>query len=223
MDHPPVPADGFAFEQVPFGHPLWILFSSGTTGLPKAITHSHGGILIEQLKLQTLNMDLRAGDRMFFYTTAGWMMWNFLVSSLLLGVRPLLYDGHPGYPRPDVLWEMAEDAGVTFFGASPAYVDLMARAGLVPGEKYDLSALTGDHARGLAGVRGVRRLVLPQRQARPMAARGQRRHRRLQRVHRRRAHAAGLRRRAPGAQPRRGRVRVQRPRASRSPGRSARW
>jgi acetoacetyl-CoA synthetase len=143
MDHSPVPAAGFGFEQVPFGHPLWILFSSGTTGLPKAITHSHGGILIEQLKLQTLNMDLRAGDRMFFYTTAGWMMWNFLVSSLLLGVRPLLYDGHPGYPRPGVLWEMAEAAQVTFFGASPAYADLLAKAGLVPAERYDLSALTG--------------------------------------------------------------------------------
>jgi acetoacetyl-CoA synthetase len=143
MDHPSVPAAGFEFEQVPFSHPLWILFSSGTTGLPKAITHSHGGILLEQLKLQTFNMDLRAGDRMFFYTTAGWMMWNFLVSSLLLGVRPLLYDGHPGYPRPDVLWEMAEAAGVTFFGASPAYVDLLAKAGLVPGQKYDLSALAG--------------------------------------------------------------------------------
>jgi acetoacetyl-CoA synthetase len=141
MDHPPVPAAGFEFEQVPFGHPLWILFSSGTTGLPKAITHSHGGILVEQLKLQTLNMDLRAGDRLFFYTTAGWMMWNFLVSSLLLGVRPLLYDGHPGYPRPDVLWEMAQNASVTMFGASPAYVDLLSKAGLVPGDKYDLSAL----------------------------------------------------------------------------------
>jgi len=142
MDHPPVPSAGFRFEQVPFGHPLWILFSSGTTGLPKAITHSHGGILIEQLKLQTFNMDLRPGDRLFFYTTTGWMMWNFLVSSLLLGVRPLLYDGHPGYPRPDVLWEMAQNAGVTLFGASPAYVDLLARAGLVPAEKYDLPALT---------------------------------------------------------------------------------
>ncbi len=142
MDHPPVPAAGFCFEQVPFGHPLWILFSSGTTGLPKALTHSHGGILIEQLKHLTLHNDLRAGDRMFFYTTAGWMMWNFLVSSLLLGVRPLLYDGHPGYPRPDVLWEMAQHARVNFFGASPAYVDLMSRAGLVPGEKFDLSALS---------------------------------------------------------------------------------
>jgi acetoacetyl-CoA synthetase len=142
MDHPPVPAAGFRFEQVPFGHPLWILFSSGTTGLPKALAHSHGGILIEQLKHLTFHNDLRAGDRMFFYTTAGWMMWNFLVSSLLLGVRPLLYDGHPGYPRPDVLWEMAQNARVNFFGASPAYVDLMSRAGLVPGDKYDLSALS---------------------------------------------------------------------------------
>ncbi len=141
MDHEPVPAGRFSFEQVPFGHPLWILFSSGTTGLPKAITHSHGGILIEQLKLQTLHMDLRPGDRMFFYTTSGWMMWNFLVSSLLVGVQPLLYDGHPGYPQPDVLWEMAQNAGVTFFGASPAYADLMAKARLVPADRYDLAAL----------------------------------------------------------------------------------
>src|SRR5260370_16964339 len=113
MDHPPVPAAEFAFEQVPFGHPLWILFSSGTTGLPKAITHSHGGILIEQLKLQTLHMDLRPGDRLFFYTTTGWMMWNFLVSSLLLGVRPLLYDGHPPYPHPALLSEIPHTPRVT--------------------------------------------------------------------------------------------------------------
>ena len=165
MDHPAVPAAEFEFEQVPFGHPLWILFSSGTTGLPKAITHSHGGILIEQLKLQTFNMDLRPADRLFFYTTAGWMMWNFLVSSLLLGVRPLLYDGNPAYPDPGVLWEMAQNARVTMFGASPAYVDLLSKAGLVPAEKYDLSALDSRHAGRLPGVGAVRRLVLPQRQA----------------------------------------------------------
>jgi len=141
MDHRPVPAAEFEFEQVPFGHPLWILFSSGTTGLPKAIAHGHGGILIEQLKLQTLNMDLRPGDRLFFHTTTGWMMWNFLVSSLLLGVRPLLYDGNPAYPGPGVLWEMAQNARVTMFGASPAYVDMLSRAGVVPGDRYDLSAL----------------------------------------------------------------------------------
>jgi acetoacetyl-CoA synthetase len=141
LSHPAVPASEFAFEQVSFGHPLWILFSSGTTGLPKAITHGHGGILIEQLKLQRFHMDLRPGDRMLFYTTTGWMMWNFLVSSLLLGVQPVLYDGNPAYPGPDVLWRLAQDAGVTFFGASPAYVDGLARAGVVPGRAFDLSAL----------------------------------------------------------------------------------
>ena len=123
---------------MPFDHPLWILFSSGTTGLPKAIVHSHGGILLEQLKLQHLHMDLRPGDRMFFFTTTGWMMWNFLVSSLLLGVRPVLYDGSPAYPEPDVLWQMAQDCDVTFFGASPSFVNLMSRAGVVPADKYDL-------------------------------------------------------------------------------------
>ena len=223
MDHPPVPAAEFEFEQVPFGHPLWILFSSGTTGLPKAITHSHGGILIEQLKLQTFHMDLRPGDRMFFHTTTGWMMWNFLVSSLLLGVRPLLYDGNPGYPGPGVLWEMAQNAGVTLFGASPAYVDMLSKAGLVPGGEVRPVRAGRHHAGRLAGVGGVRRLVLPQRQAGPVAVHGQRRNRHLQRVRRRDAHAARLRRRDPGPPPGRLRVRVQRRRASPSPARSARW
>jgi len=141
LDHPPVPAAEFEFEQVPFAHPLWILFSSGTTGLPKAIVHGHGGILIEQLKLQTLQLDLRAGDRMLFFTTTGWMMWNFLVSSLLVGACPVLYDGSPTYSGPEVLWRIAQECGVTFFGASPAFVDLMSQAGLVPGDRYSLPAL----------------------------------------------------------------------------------
>jgi acetoacetyl-CoA synthetase len=141
LDHEPVPAAEFAFEQVPFGHPLWILFSSGTTGLPKALVHSHGGILLEQLKLQQFHMDLRAGDRMFFFTTTGWMMWNFLVSSLLVGARPVLYDGSPGHPGPDVLWRIAQEAGVSFFGASPAYVDLLVKAGVVPGKLFGLEEL----------------------------------------------------------------------------------
>jgi acetoacetyl-CoA synthetase len=141
LDHPPVPAAEFAFEQVPFGHPLWILFSSGTTGLPKAIVHSHGGILIEQLKLQQFHMDLREGDRLFFHTTSGWMMWNFLVSSLLLGVRPVLYDGNPGYPDLNVLWRLAEECRVNLFGASPSFVDLMVKAGLVPADAFALTDL----------------------------------------------------------------------------------
>jgi len=141
LDHAPVTAADFAFEQVPFGHPLWILFSSGTTGLPKAIVHSHGGILLEQLKLQQFHMDLRAGDRMFFFTTSGWMMWNFLVSSLLLGVRPVLYDGSPAHPGPEVLWRIADEARVNFFGASPAYVDQLSKAGVVPGKQFELADL----------------------------------------------------------------------------------
>jgi acetoacetyl-CoA synthetase len=141
LDGPPVPAHEFTFEQVPFDHPLWVLFSSGTTGPPKAIVHGHGGILLEQLKLQTFHMDLREGDRVFFFTTTGWMMWNFLISSMLVGACPVLYDGNPAHPVPDVLWQTAQDTGTTFFGTSPAYVDLMARAGIVPGDRYDLSAL----------------------------------------------------------------------------------
>ncbi|MEV6380951.1 acetoacetate--CoA ligase [Streptomyces sp. NPDC051773] len=141
LDHPPVSSDDFVFEYVPFDHPLWVLFSSGTTGLPKAIVHGHGGILIEQLKLQTFHMDLREGDRPLFFTTTGWMMWNFLISSLLVGACPVLYDGNPAHPEPDVLWRIAQDTRATFFGASPAYVDLMTKAGIVPGERYDLSAL----------------------------------------------------------------------------------
>jgi len=136
-----VAAADFEFHRGPFAMPLWILFSSGTTGLPKAITHSHGGMLIEQLKLQRLNMDLRPGDVLFFYTTTGWMMWNFLVSALLHGVRPLLFDGNPGYPAPDTLWRVAAEARVTLFGASPAYLDLQARRGVVPKDSYNLEAL----------------------------------------------------------------------------------
>jgi acetoacetyl-CoA synthetase len=141
LDREPVSRDEFRYHQGPFEMPLWILFSSGTTGLPKAITHSHGGILLEQLKLQHLNMNLSPGDVLFFYTTTGWMMWNFLVSSLVLGVKPLLYDGNPGYPEPDALWRMAAEAKVTLFGGSPAYADMLAKSGVVPKDRYDLSAL----------------------------------------------------------------------------------
>jgi acetoacetyl-CoA synthetase len=141
LDHAPVQPEEFRYHRGPFGMPLWILFSSGTTGLPKAITHSHGGILLEQLKLQRLNMDLKAGDVLFFYTTTGWMMWNFLVSALLIDVKPLLYDGNPGYPEPDALWRMAAEAKVTLFGGSPAYADMLAKRGVVPKDTYDLESL----------------------------------------------------------------------------------
>jgi acetoacetyl-CoA synthetase len=137
----PVSKVEFEFEQVPFGHPLWVLFSSGTTGLPKAIVQSHGGILLEQLKLQHFHMDYRAGERAFFFTTTGWMMWNFLASMPLSGVCPVLYDGNTAYPAPDVLWKVAQDSRASFFGASPAYVDVMAKAGIVPRARFDLTNL----------------------------------------------------------------------------------
>ncbi|MDT8397447.1 MAG: acetoacetate--CoA ligase [Pseudomonadales bacterium] len=141
LDQPPVPADTFEFEQLAFDHPLWILFSSGTTGLPKAIVHGHGGIILEQHKLCSLHYDLKPGDRMFFFTTTGWMMWNFVVSSMLVGARPILFDGNPTWPTPDTLWQLAEDSGTRLFGASPTLVQLMENAGVVPKEKFKLPKL----------------------------------------------------------------------------------
>ncbi len=141
LDHPPVPASAFHFEQVPFAHPLWILFSSGTTGLPKAIVHSHGGILIEQLKALNFQMDMRPGERLFFYTTTGWMMWNFLVSCLVANVCPVLYDGSLMHPEPDSLWRMYEESGAALIGANPGYVALLEKAGIVPNRKFKLENL----------------------------------------------------------------------------------
>lgn len=141
LDHPPVAARDFRCEQLPFDHPLWILFSSGTTGLPKPIMHGHGGILIEQLKLFHFHADLHPRERMFFFTTTGWMMWNFLVSALLSDVVPVLYDGNPAYPQPDVLWKMVEDSGASLFGASPTYVAILQKAGIVPKDRFKLARL----------------------------------------------------------------------------------
>ena len=131
------------FARLPFEHPLWILFSSGTTGIPKAIVHSHGGTLLEQMKLSSLHFNLKEGDRLFFYTTLGWMMWNFLVSSMLVGVVPVLYDGNPNYPDATALWRIAEKSGATLFGASPTFVQMQQEAGIVPRELFDLDRLQG--------------------------------------------------------------------------------
>jgi acetoacetyl-CoA synthetase len=138
---PDVARETFRFEQVPFAHPLWILFSSGTTGLPKPIIHCHGGMILEQIKSLKFHMDVHPGERMFFFTTTGWMMWNFLVSALLVDVIPVLYDGNPAYPEPDVLWAMVERTATSYFGASPTYVGILEKARIVPKDRFDLSAL----------------------------------------------------------------------------------
>ena len=129
------------FEPVPFDHPLWILYSSGTTGLPKAIVQSQGGILLEHLKELALQVDLAENDRFFWYTSTSWMMWNLLISSLLVGATVVMYDGSPGYPDLNTLWKLAESERITHFGVSPPYLLACSRAGLHPGRDYDLSAL----------------------------------------------------------------------------------
>ena len=129
------------FSRVPFDHPLWVLYSSGTTGLPKAIVQGQGGILLEHLKKLNLHVDAHPGDRLFWFTTTGWMMWNFIVSGLLTEAAIVLYDGNPGHPDMGVLWDLAERAGVTMFGTSAAYIAACMKAGVEPGSGRDLSAL----------------------------------------------------------------------------------
>jgi acetoacetyl-CoA synthetase len=129
------------FEQLPFDHPLWVLYSSGTTGLPKAIVQSQGGILLEHLKQTTLHLDLGPGDRFFWYTSTGWMMWNFLVSGLLAGATAVLYDGSPAHPGPDAQWRAAALTGSTVLGTSAAYVMASRKNDLHPFRDLDLSSV----------------------------------------------------------------------------------
>jgi acetoacetyl-CoA synthetase len=143
-DLPAAAGDGQPeFVEVPFDHPLWVLYSSGTTGLPKAIMHGHGGIVLEHLKALGLHQDLGPGDVFFWYTTTGWMMWNYLASGLLAGATVVLYDGSATYPGTDALWRLAAQTGVTYFGTGAPYLLACAKAGLAPGRDLDLSALRG--------------------------------------------------------------------------------
>jgi acetoacetyl-CoA synthetase len=131
------------FDEVPFGHPLWVLYSSGTTGLPKAIMHGHGGVVLEHLKALSLHQDLGPDSVFFWYTTTGWMMWNYLAGGLLVGATVVLYDGSATYPGTDALWRLAARTGVSYFGTGAPYLLACAKAGLSPGRELDLSAVRG--------------------------------------------------------------------------------
>jgi len=136
-----LPPAELEFAQLPFDHPLWVLYSSGTTGLPKAIVHGQGGILLEHLKKLRLHLDARAGDRLFWFTTTGWMMWNFLVGGLLSEASIVLFDGNPAHPDLGTLWDLADAAGITSFGTSAGYIAACQKADVDPRAGRDLSRL----------------------------------------------------------------------------------
>jgi len=129
------------FRHMPFDHPLYIMFSSGTTGAPKCIVHSQGGTLLKHASEQPLHSDVHAGDRVFYFTTCGWMMWNWLVTNLAWGATLVLYDGSPFHPSGEALWGYAQDAGITHFGTSAKFIDALAKAGIRPADTFDLQAM----------------------------------------------------------------------------------
>ncbi|MDX1478896.1 MAG: acetoacetate--CoA ligase [Saprospiraceae bacterium] len=130
-----------AYAQVPFDHPIWVLYSSGTTGVPKAITHSHGGMLLEHLKYLAFHNDVHRGERFFWFSTTGWMMWNYVQAAMLHGATIVLYDGSPGYPDLDVLWRLVQDTGMEHFGTSAPFLIACMKAGLSPKMRFDFSRL----------------------------------------------------------------------------------
>ncbi|MGB0346333.1 MAG: acetoacetate--CoA ligase [Balneolaceae bacterium] len=132
---------GLSFEAVDFNHPIWVLYSSGTTGKPKAITHSHGGVLLEHLKYMHFHNDVKPGEHFFWFSTTGWMMWNFLQASMLVGAVPVLFDGSPGTPDLNSLWKLTEELPIHHFGTSAPYLIACMKKELTPGTDFDLSTL----------------------------------------------------------------------------------
>jgi acetoacetyl-CoA synthetase len=135
------PDDALDFAQLPFDHPLYIMYSSGTTGLPKCMVQGAGGILLHQMKEHVLHTDLRREDVIFYFTTCGWMMWNWLTCALAVGATLVLYDGNPFHPHPGVLWELAQEVGITVFGTSAGYLSALEGSGYKPRERCDLTPL----------------------------------------------------------------------------------
>jgi acetoacetyl-CoA synthetase len=134
-------ADDIPFAQLPFNHPLYIMYSSGTTGLPKCMVQSGGGVLLHQLKELRLHSDLKREDTIFYFTTCGWMMWNWLTTSLAVGATLVLYDGNPFYPGPEAMWQMAQDEKITIFGTSAGYIAALKNSGVKPAEEFDLQPM----------------------------------------------------------------------------------